>query len=51
MAGKDIALGVVIGGAVSATFGRSLNVAGKSIDSLRQKGEKPKFGKILSEKL
>ena len=41
MAGKDIALGVVIGGVVSATFGRALNVVGKSIDDLKQKSDKP----------
>ena len=50
MAGKDIALGVVIGGVVSATFGRALNVVGKSIDDLKQKGDKAetKFNAALS---
>ena len=50
MAGKDIALGVVIGGVVSATFGRALNVVGKSIDDLKQKGDKAKIWQnVISE--
>ena len=52
MAAKDIALGVVIGGVVSATFGRAFNVVGKSIDDLKQKGDKARIWKnVIGETL
>lgn len=37
---NNIALGVVIGGAVSASFGKALGDAGAKIDGLKQKAEK-----------
>lgn len=52
MAAKDIALGVVIGGVVSATFGRAFNVVGKSIDDLQKKGDKARIWKnVIGETL
>lgn len=40
---KDISLGIIIGGVVSATFGKALNVVGRSIDDLKQKGDKARI--------
>ncbi len=37
---KDLALGVVIGGAIGASFGRAMSETGKSLDNLKSRAEK-----------